>query len=250
MLPLYRHRVFKFVLASLFSFLTLLPTISYCTCIVIIQYKNEIYIVSDSKRTFGNSGLPPQTICKIHHIGKYYFAISGHGDSILKLIAYRSLQTNSDISLAIKDFSERMKLLYERYMSTTKVKDPETYQYYLQYALSGDAFFYIENKKPHIISVIFSMIDSGRTKVKYEIIPNAHMSILGFVDHIAQIPPSRADSIAQRHINDFEEYPKYLVQLELKHHPEFIGTPIDVMKLTAEGKEIWLSKKRGCSIQQ
>ena len=234
----------KAAVACLFIVLTFSPIISFCTCIVIKIYNNEIYVAADSKRTFANTGRPPQTICKIHQIGRYHYAIAGHGDSSLYAIVKEVFRNNMSITEVLTAFGEYVKGAYIQEMSLKKSRDPKTYSYYLFNPLAQVAFFYQENNMAHIYTIEFKMTDNGQTHVEYIILPEQPEALLGVADHI--YPISRYAPSIEKYPNHFENFLRFLVETEINYHGDHIGGPIDLLKITPSGSEYWFTPQRKC----
>lgn len=212
--------------------LLLLPCLLNSTCIVIIKTANAVFVAADTRSTItvytekGNSIITYKTIEKINHVGKYYFAISGHADQALLKEALK-IDTNKSIVNNAKSFGERMKLFYLERMQAEKEKSPKQYNEWLNNYLCEVAFFSNINGKPNIVKVTMKLKEiKGIINVSYQIHENQDVVILGARDHIEKLSDSQWKKLIDK------DYPEVtsakLVMLEMNYHSE-VACPLDIL---------------------
>src|ERR1700761_1783521 len=110
------------------------PTISLATCIIIIKKPTEIIVGAESKRIvylMDNTGHITNVIdtayCKIHHVGRYYFAISGFDDGPLLDSAIQACTTHNTLSEVVKSYSLMIKKCLEQSVENIRMKNKNKY---------------------------------------------------------------------------------------------------------------------------
>jgi hypothetical protein len=239
------------------SFLVLLSVFSiksYSTCIVIIKTNNEIFIGADSKRTIHivnpETGMIRDSIintfCKIHRVGKFYFAIAGFDDDGVLRNATTACENGKSLEQIIESFSNSMRSEYERNIGDYRTVNKMAYlERFATNNISQIAFFCFIENKPYLISITFNLtnLPNEPIKVSTTIEKNQSMAILGVFDHIDTLPESEINTLFKS--RDYIKIIKTLIMVEAKNHPDWVSEPIDILKLTKTG-ELWLSRKENC----
>lgn len=96
----------------------MVPISTFPTCIVIVRSKFGIFVAADSKRV-GR----PEAVCKIRHIGRYYYGVAGTFVPIYHYVSDSILNLHLPIHRAEKMILERTKLAWRRLLKL-KPGDP------------------------------------------------------------------------------------------------------------------------------
>jgi hypothetical protein len=225
-----------------------LPITALSTCIVIFKLPDgSVIIAADSKRTFGEDGLPPQTICKIHKSGSCYFAVSGHADSLLTVTVRKMLNSQLPVPQLIKQCADRLKMLYSAMMNNPRFTSAKDVDYYLHNSLAAVAFVYPIQNALVIDCVSFTMSNHyGILEISNTIFENEPSQFLGDARHISDFKSPEMQSLISRHIGDPPVFVKEMVQLAIKYDSVNIGEPIDVLQIKPNGGELWYPSIRSC----
>jgi len=219
----------------------------FSTCIAIyIGDDGNIYIAADSKRTFffsDNNGINNfESVCKIHHVGTNYFAVSGIDDGSLLKAANRALQQNTNIDTAIKSFGTAMVKRYRYLMAGTKLYYPDKLKNFLNNGLAQVSFFGFYNGLPRVVDVEFlcHLDKSGKVVPTYRLRPIFALTVIGISTDIKNAQPGDFPEKAAMQQNP-SLYVEALVKIEAKKQPQAVGAPIDLMELCPDGA-VWIRK--------
>jgi len=218
------------------------------TCIVIYHYGNAFYVGADSRSTMDDGTY--KSICKIHHSGTCYYAISGYDDQRLYVVAHNSLLKNGLVQDIIQSFAVEMKKQYTGLMQYVKQHNPKKYSFYCdnKNALGTVVFFGFDQQgEPYTISVEFDMVNNFNQNptIKESIDEGFEFLALGMTDHINKYPESELCKILKSDSLHIEKGIERLIKSEIGKHKDKIGYPIDLLKLTKSGPT-WIRKKQQC----
>lgn len=231
-----------------------LPVFSFSTCIVIIKTNTEIFVGADSKRIVyaidQDTGEVKDTIdnayCKIHKVGKFYFAISGYADSEMLDSAIKACKNYKTLTDIIANYAEMMKASFEHSVEALRTVNNKKYiERFVGNDISAISFFCFLKNKPQLITLYFRTTNSpeNETTVTYTKVDNQPVVVLGVHDHIDKLTNQKIVSIFKD--GNMINVIKTLIKIEIKNHPNWIGEPIDILKLNQSG-ELWISRKKNC----
>ncbi len=216
----------------------------FSTCIVIyIASNGHIYVAADSKRTFYFvDSLQSETVCKIHHAGASYFAISGIDDAGLLKGANKALTENANIDSAIHAFGEAMAIHYNRLMTDMISYYPDKVPHFLNDGLAQVSFFGFYKGKPRVTNIEFEcrLGVNGAVITSYRIKAIKDITVIGISADIANASYKDMPSGYTREHNT-ALYVEKLVEIEIKAQPQAVGGPVDLLELQP-GREIWIRK--------
>lgn len=235
-----------------------LPSIAKSTCILVWIIQDKIYVGADSRRTY--YGLDTlrgkvkeqgkQDICKIYHVGKFYFVVSGHGDLQAADLAKQSCVEGKSIQDVVSIFAEKINIEFPKLLEPERRLFPEKFKEYIPDSgivgsLGGVAFFGFEKGVPKLVTVFYDVASALKDPVKLSFFFNYNTMVsLGMVREINSIPPSDTSLIKFARKGAL-----YLIEALIKraekYHPEDIGGPIDLLTVSSKG-EIWLKRKKLC----
>ncbi|SRR5258708_5367480 len=238
----------KIIFYATVFLLLFLPMYLSSTCIIIYRSKNTIIIGADSKergqfinkRTGEIISSSINKICKIHNVGKYYFAISGIDDGLLLKNATIACKYSSLQEIA-NQFAEKMRIEYppalRLLMRANKTQYLERYvKNKNDWKLGRVAFFGFENNYPVVLYVDLDPINKIDTPVdiKYKITALSDIepiAFLGLTNDIDKLP-SNYDAFS----NGIIEGIKLLIETEIKGNDSVhVGGPINLMQLNRNG---------------
>ena len=188
-----------------------------------------------------------ESICKIHHVGSNYFAVSGFDDGGLLKAANKALQQNADIDMAIKSFGTAMTRRYQELMNEAKLFYPDQFKMFLHDGLGDVSFFGFYNGEARIVNVEFlvSTDKSGKPVTKYRIKPINNLTVIGISKDITSADPEELPTKETREQNP-QLYVEELVEIEARKHPMAVSEPIDLLKLQPDGP-VWIRKNETAS---
>lgn len=221
------------------------------TSIVIYVTPNYILMGADSRRMIidEKANLTViESVCKIRKAGSYCYALAGFvasrstffsADSIIAV----HLANETDYSKAVKNITRDIRKALRKEFAYQKENNPQVYQKML---LSKEhilevAILSVRNNKPFVQIVGFELADEERIKVK---------------DYTASCPGDCPNDEKQFYLlGDYAGIEKYLERKEaiadpvmlveklitLQSHatPNSVGTPINMIRYSAEGVE-WI----------
>lgn len=242
----------KIIIAMLVAFA--IPLVSSSTCIVVINTKKEIFIGADSKRTIDGinreTGKPEVTIdsmyCKISHVEKMYITIAGFSDESASKAATIACYNAKVFSEIPRYFEEKLKCYLTAEIEYVKHLNKSKYNSLITYKEIGSASFsWIDKGSARLISIYYKITSKPEDpiSIEFETIMDPYISFHGTRDHISFLPDRIIDSMI---INTgYAATIKNLIQLEMKHRPNSIGGPIDILKMDYQGEK-WIAKKKTC----
>jgi len=232
-----------------------IPSFCFSTCIVILKTDKEIIVGADSKRTIYAintiSGQVDDIIindyCKINKTGKFYFVISGFDDGKMLINAQKACNTSKTLEEVVVSFSSMMKKDYEHSIEQLRNANNEKYiERFEGSDAGGISFFCFINNRPELRTLFFTTKNkpSEKTLVVVSKHINQAFTALGVHDHIDKLSDSEINNIFSK--GNLVYVIKTLIKLEEKHHPNWVGQPIDILTLNSKQAK-WISKKPNCN---
>jgi hypothetical protein len=229
----------KKLLLLLFAALAI-PKSTHPTSILLMIVENNIVVAADSKKLYpdGHS----DTVCKIRHVGKYYYAMSA-SKIFPKLFYYCDsiLKTNKAIHSKINLIGQ----IYKSYLDTFLVKSKAITKEYLDTmqnkSLIRMGFFYSENNLVHIDALdIGYRCESNKCEPLPKTSFNNDHVTLGFHDLYGS---AEAIAIKQKYKDDAVAFATEMVKLEMRYHTREIGCPIDRLTMDSTGHVQWFPRE-------
>jgi hypothetical protein len=230
--------IFFLLLAPLFGFGQ--------TCIVVLPFKDTIFVGADSRSTLYQTDPVTKrqltkhiTICKINNVGPVYYTISGYPDSYINEFIHKTLPKYKSAEDYLPFFDSSMKIFLTGVIETMMTTDPVRLKHFIQGRICTVCFFGVNNNELRSGEYIFSveLPIKGHAKVASTFV-NQGPYIQGMSDHLWKngIPviPYNPDVLL---------YIKQSIEYEKSFHKEEIGIPIDLMYITKSGAH-WRTKKR------
>lgn len=227
--------------------------ISSGTCIFLLMGKSEIIVAADSKViTPPSSKFLRDTIftsaCKIQTEGKFNFAAAGYFAAITLPILHNYCRVVNNIydsnTVLIGFLSDyyydqimQMKNKDYKFFKDNFIKQKETPR--AQILIWG-----FDNNKPYnrFIEFVFKNPINDSIVVMYRVVDSSKWIAIGWVDDIYKIDkPSLVKIFALGNTNAV----KHFIEIEIKHHPEVVGYPIDILSTNSKGN-YWIQKKENC----
>jgi hypothetical protein len=231
--------------------------IANATTIVVVRTANEIVIGADSKvtDTYGNE-LNDQA-CKIQQVGNLFMAFEGFlrdkktGFNVPEL-ARRALQLNANASAAERVSILTGLLTSELFNELLQIRNNSADEF--QTKFEGKTFLRIviagfEGKKAVVFVRQFRTAFILR-KMGVAVVPDDCLSdckgdvvtrFLGETDAIDGLPEDSSDFWKDGIVTGVRR----LVQTEIDARSEYVGPPIDILQIKAEGAK-WIQKKQEC----
>ena len=230
------------------------------TTIVVARTANEIVIGADSKvtDTYGND--LNKRACKIRQIGDLFIAIEGleidrqTGFSVPE-IANKALASKASASTSYK-VSMLMGFLVSGLLtelSHLKTHEPQTYfkkieggQLFLRIVIAG-----FENGRPLLFVRSFRALQYNPGQIGVAVIPDDCLDdckgavatrFLGESDAIEGLPDETPDFWKA----GLSDGVRRLVETEIAARSEYVGPPIDIVRINANGAQ-WIQKKSECA---
>lgn len=202
-----------------------MPAISFSTCIVIIKTKTEIFVGADSKRTiYGinkNTGEVIETVdnsyCKIHKVGKFYFAIAGYDDAGMLDSAIKVCKNYKTLTEVAKYYSEMMKASFEHSVEVLRTSNKEKYiERFVGSDIGGISFFCFIKNEPQLVTLYFRTTNSpdNKTNVTSVKFDNQTIVFLGVIDHLNKLTKQKVVSIFKD--GNMANAIKTLIKIEIK----------------------------------
>jgi hypothetical protein len=233
------------------------------TTIVVARTANEIVIGADSKVTDAYGNDLNKRACKIRQLGNLFIAIEGleidrqTGFSVPE-IANKAFLFKSPAPAAEK-LSLLMGFLVSELLtelSHLKVHEPQTYfkkieggQLFLRIAVAG-----FENARPLVFVRSFRALQYNPGQIGVAVIPDDCLAdckgtvatrFLGESDAIEGLPEETPD-FWKAGLNDGV---RRLIETEIAARSEYVGPPIDIVRITAKGAD-WIQRKNDCAGSQ
>ncbi|WP_419701500.1 hypothetical protein [Mucilaginibacter sp. NFX135] len=227
--------------------LCLLSLNCYATCIIIAITKDGIYVAADGRRNlhqYNSQGILttlPQTVCKIHNVGKDYFVVAGVDDSQLAREITHELDTKRSWDDITNSFQLQMKLHYNKLFIDDR-KDFKKILLESKGKLAEVAFFCYFGNQPSVRKITISgkLNSIGQLIISSKLVePKGQIILIGIYGNLLfKTPPSYFAHVNQ---NDIPALIEAMVNYEAKFHPNDIAGPVDVLLLTQNGSH-WIKK--------
>lgn len=248
------------VLLSACALVLLQANAAHATTIVVARTANEIVIGADSKVTDAYGNDLNKRACKIRQIGDLFIAIEGlevdrqTGFSVPE-IAGRALATKTSTTAADK-MSVVMGYLVSGLLtelSHLKTHEPQTYfkkieggQLFLRILVAG-----FENGRPLLFVRSFRALQYNPGQIGVAVIPDDCLEdckgsiatrFLGESDAIEGLAEETPDFWKA----GLSDGVRRLVETEIAARSEYVGPPIDIVRISATGAQ-WIQRKIECS---
>lgn len=240
--------------SNLILALFFVPGVALGTSIVAVRTPRSIIIAADSKPTYrGSPG--PAIVCKIYRTGRLYFAISGldydEGRHFFPAQIIASSFSDAlpfDRTVARVERAVRAALLAE--LDALKSSDPQTFRFTIKgYDVTSILLAEIRNGIPHLAAREFQYSES----------PSPHL-LVNRITCPGRCPPgneyvflgeqTEASQFVKEHRREALNplaLPESLVRLEAQSHPNDVGPPIVVLRLSARGAR-WIANDSACPV--
>lgn len=234
-------------LLTLFAWL-LISCQAFATCVVVVRTEQEILIGADSRRIKGKGDGTKlnefeEGYCKIRQAGRFYYAFVGYNDVKQKEYADIAAKTAKNIHEFVKTFCDSLGTFYANNLAYIREKSPNNYR-----NLSGNnavitemPFFCFENGVPQVIIVRFinTTVGDEPINIRTRMWVNPPFFVLGYKREFLDVYPT--DELVQQERNRIGSINliKKAIAIEAEAHPNIVGGPIYVMRLTATYKE-WI----------
>jgi len=225
------------------------------TSIVIIRTPKHIVVAADSLWTYqsGVHKLPPRIGCKIDGIGQMYFtgSTTNADGQQMQDLAWRAVAASRSLSEA----AHRFILLSHEMVARTARSENQSVIDMCSHRVCAEAFFFgIEKKVPKVIAIQFEQVGRSRQSLLFkphELVcpgrcPSRQQVFLYSGRTKAMNEVVRRNSKLLRRYAD-QDVARQLIKVEEEAEPAYVGGPIDVLMLDADGAH-WTSGDRGtCS---
>ena len=228
----------------------------HSTCIVIYRTSKDFYVGADSRRTIdkyiNNRKVDEwvvDTHCKIHKVGRFYFAISGALDGEQFFKAQQACLNATNLNEIATRFSSSMKAEFMKKLEPIRRGDPATYKVrYVDNSLSRISFFAFENASPQIVTLIFNAKNKPTEPLSIVVTKhlNEKLTFLGANKVLNHPPPDVLDRLSTTLNSDPARGVRDIVAYAMTKYPKAIGGPVDILHLNASGAK-WIYKKKDCS---
>jgi hypothetical protein len=221
------------------------------TCVIGIKTGNCIYVGADSRvmsfrvdtRTGITDTLPPLSICKIHSIGVFNFAVIGYfaRGSIEK--ASSACQTNGTFASVMDSYIDRYgQMVADSLTLYNKMAKAKVIELYNRKIISEILFFGYEKGRPIITKLLFKIMSfsDNEVQVGYDSSINIDTVVCGDYEAI--------QGFALKH-STWRDGPiktiRKLITIEERANIS-VGGDIDIIKALPNGESIWVNKKKLC----
>jgi hypothetical protein len=243
---------------SLLVGILLSPLHCFATSVVAFRTAEEIVIAADSRATASNDLSIHISTCKIRQMNSVFVASAGFmfspatGFSIEQLLS-TSFKPNVSIRQGVRSFERAVikpmlnQMIWERKRDIgifrREYEGKETLQI---------VFATIENSVPVLL---FRSFKSETVNGKLTFHLARKIDCPGdCTGDVRYVPLGEGEAIAAYMEQNprswfrgtFVETAKFFVSLEIEDKPEFVASPIDVLRLTKDGAE-WIQKKQDCA---
>jgi hypothetical protein len=203
---------------------------AFPTCIAIYVAPNGyIYVAADSRRTFLLNDTPGkyESICKIHNVGKTYFAISGFDDGGLLSAAYI--------------FCTVVNARYQYLMGQVQQYYPDKLAGFLKNGIAEISFFGFVNGQPKVEDIQFTVrLKKNKIVIDHAIQHVGYITVIGISADINDARPGELPS-KQIMLQKPSVYVESLVAYEAAKQPAAVSAPIDLLELKPDGA-VWIRK--------
>jgi hypothetical protein len=217
---------------------------AFSTCIAIYVAPNgHIYVAADSRRTFlfNDSSGKFTSICKIHNVGKTYFAISGFDDGGLLSAANIAFKETADMDSAAYIFCAVVNARYQYLMNRVQQYYPDKLAGFLKDGLAQVSFFGFVNGQPKVEDIQFTVrLKKNKIVIDHAIQPVGYITVIGISGDINNARSGELPS-KQVMLQKPTEYVESLVAYEASKQPAAVSAPIDLLELKPDGA-VWIRK--------
>ena len=233
------------------------------TTIVVARTANEIVIGADSKVTDAYGNDLNKRACKIRQIGNLFLAIEGLEVDRQTGFSVPDIANKALASKALTSASDRVSVLMGYLVSglLTELSHLKTHepQIYFKKIEGGQLFLRIvvggfENGRPLLFVRSFRALQYNPGQIGVAVIPDDCLDdcqgavvtrFLGESDAIEGLPEETPD-FWKAGLNDGV---RRLIETEIAARSEYVGPPIDIVRITPTGVQ-WIQKKSECSDSQ
>jgi hypothetical protein len=211
------------------------------TTIVMIRTPTHIVVAADSLWSFqiGDQDLPPQIGCKVRRVGNIYF--TGSSTNVdgrqMEHLALQAMMASRSAAAAADRFVLASGKLAAR---TAALEKDSVIDRCWRRACAEAVFFSIEEGVPTIVEIRFEQLGESRESLtlkphKFSCpghCPDRPRTVLlfGRKQYIDKVAQKKAKSLQSD-----ENTARKLVEIEKDAEPRYVGGPIDVLTLDAEG---------------
>lgn len=227
--------------------------------IVSIRTAHEIVIAADSKATAGNDLAIHFSLCKIHKFGDVFFTNAGFMFSPttgfkVEAVAKEACVKNTSLAQKVAYFESA---IIKPMMTHLELEKRSNYEVFLR-----------EYEGREMLQVIFAGFENGVPVVMYRTFKTETSSsgqTAFFLKRKHDCPGDCKGDLSYRVLGEqeaiyafldkqphfwksglsFAEIAKFFVMLEVKDKGEFVGPPVDILRLTKDGAK-WVQKKPEC----
>lgn len=234
-------------------------TDAFASTIVIYITPDFVVMAADSKGIYTNAKTfkeESRTVPKIFKTGNYYFSITGivsnttRSFDVSKIINGR-LKNAADINTGIEQIKEDVKAALKTYLSYNKKHNPVLFKKDMEMGnyVTSIGIIGIMNHKPyaHILGFKVMNINTLELKTEEDYCPSddavSTVYYLGKSDAIKK----RMDTL--KHITEKPEvFVEGLMLLQIKKTPQYVGLPIDIIKMTPK-ETVWIRRKESTPVE-
>jgi Proteasome subunit len=232
------------------------PTLMTGSTVVAIRTPSEIYVGADSKLVAYGDIKIEQSMCKIRQVDSLFFAHTGLiGDAAGRFnvaeTVIKAHRYGHSISATVQAFEKMVVGPLIKTLQQFKRDQPDYYTKYLQaHSHFSIIFFGLENETPVVYSRYFNAKDSTDGSIKVDIqrkdcpgnCPTGMTYIfLGEQEAISKFLDGNP------HYSSVGWVPtiRKLIEIEIADKPDFVGYPIDIIRVDKKAAE-WIQRKKKC----
>jgi hypothetical protein len=224
------------------------------TTIVIHKSPSEIVVGADSLRMRRSGTLAvPLSECKIRRVGNDFFAIAGNIREQVKgfdavRIATEAVKSSGKAVGKVKAFEQKILAPLTEVLSTARSNTEYFDKLFRDRIVLAVAFFGIEQRTLYLYvrTYIATIYNSNDVKVEFEnrtdCLTDCNQTFA--LGENAAIKEFTNKNPKYRAASSVEKVRK-LVQLEIEQRPEYVGPPIDIVRLDTNGAN-WVQVKPEC----
>ncbi|MBD0326951.1 MAG: hypothetical protein ICV68_10995 [Pyrinomonadaceae bacterium] len=246
-------------IARLLALVLLTTGQAAATTIVAVKTRHEIVIGADSKVTDTFGGATANQACKIVQAGNLFFAYEGMarnrrtGFDIVKLAAQAlALKPTASLAEKVSILTGFVTSRLFTELPNIKQNDPATYREKME---GGQTFLTIlvagfEGGEPFLFIRGFRAVPLGRQKIGVSVVPDDCLAdcreeivvkSLGETAAIEGLPEETPGFWT----GGVVEGVRRLIETEIAARSEYVGPPIDILRIDKAGAE-WIQKKPSC----
>jgi hypothetical protein len=226
------------------------------TCVIAKKTKNAIYVGAESRETFTKTNLTTKesydssgSICKIHNVGKFNFAVLGQEIDVEAAIASKICEHSTTFDEAMELFQKLFSQYLTKYLEFSRVNTPHTYLKIVENnkpVISQTMFFGYESDSSVLAVVLFGVVNpfTEPVQIAHKIL-HRHLLYGGHVDEIRTVIEKDSTwtfgmvKTIRKLIND-----------EIMAHHYDTGGEITILKVSPNGSILWIPRKNNCIISQ